>query len=99
MSNREALNHTMEIFEEVIGLQYLKAVHLNDSKGPCGCKLDRHENIGHGKIGLRGFKAIMNDPRFNKIPMVLETPETDYSQEISKLYSLVEKKKQDASST
>ena len=81
----------MERFEEVIGLKYLKAVHLNDSKGECGCSLDRHENIGHGKIGSKGFKALMNDDRFNGIPMILETPECDYSKEIKKLYSFVSK--------
>ena len=89
ITNTEALNHTMETFEKVIGLEYLKAVHLNDSKGGCGCHLDRHENIGHGKIGPKGFKALMNDNRFNNIPMILETPECDYRKEIKKLYSLV----------
>ena len=91
MSGKEALDHTMDLFNEVIGIQYLKAVHLNDSKGLCDCNLDRHENIGKGKIGIRGFKALMNDPRFNNIPMILETPETDYKKEIVKLYSLVQK--------
>ena len=91
ITNKETLDHTMETFENIVGLEYLKAVHLNDSKGNCGCNLDRHENIGHGKIGIKGFKALMNDDRFNDIPMILETPECDYSKEIQKLYSLVSK--------
>ena len=81
----------MNSFDQIVGLNYLKAFHLNDSKGECSCHLDRHENIGHGKIGIAGFKALMNDARFNNLPMILETPECDYQREITKLYSLVEK--------
>lgn len=75
-------------FVDVIGHNYLKAVHLNDSKGELGCHQDRHENIGKGKLGLATFKRIMNDPFFDNIPMILETPEGDYGKEISKLYGL-----------
>ena len=59
--------------------------------GPCGCHLDRHENIGKGKIGLEGFRRYMNDTRLDNIPFVLETPEGDYGKEIKKLYSLCKK--------
>ncbi|XP_064602224.1 apurinic-apyrimidinic endonuclease-like [Liolophura sinensis] len=79
----------MTEFENIIGLEYLKAVHLNDSKGDVGCHKDRHENIGKGKIGLEGFRRVMKDKRLNNIPMILETPLTiDDSEEIQLLYSL-----------
>ena len=61
-------------FERVIGLQRLAALHLNDSKTARGSRVDRHEHIGQGKIGLPAFRFIMRDQRFRKIPKVLETP-------------------------
>ncbi|MGH0164802.1 UNVERIFIED_CONTAM: hypothetical protein FKN15_071945 [Acipenser sinensis] len=64
----------LDEFDWTVGLQYLKAVHLNDSKGKLGCHLDRHENIGEGEIGLEGFRQIMNEPRLDNMPMILETP-------------------------
>lgn len=64
----------MKEFEEVIGIQYLRALHLNDSKTPRGSKRDLHANIGTGFLGLRGFHNIMNEPRFQDLPMILETP-------------------------
>ncbi|XP_041096131.1 probable endonuclease 4 isoform X3 [Polyodon spathula] len=81
----------LDEFDWTVGLQYLKAVHLNDSKGKLGCHLDRHENIGEGEIGLEGFRQIMNEPRLDNMPMILETPvrpDMDGSQEIQLLYSL-----------
>ena len=83
----------MNDFESIIGIEYLKGVHLNDSKGELGCHLDRHENIGKGKIGKKGFHLLMNDKRFKGIPMVLETPcqnDNTYAKEISLLYSMQE---------
>ena len=65
---------TIAKFDQVIGLQRLKAIHLNDSKRELGLRVDRHEIIGKGKIGLEGFRLIMNDPRFTNIPKVLEIP-------------------------
>jgi deoxyribonuclease IV len=61
-------------FDRVIGLEYLAAIHLNDSKMARGSRIDRHEHIGRGKIGLGAFRVIMRDRRFRKIPKVLETP-------------------------
>ncbi|KAJ5214928.1 DNA-(apurinic or apyrimidinic site) lyase 1 [Penicillium chermesinum] len=61
-------------FDEVIGLKYLRALHLNDSKTPFGSKRDLHANIGTGFLGLRAFHNVMNEPRFEDMPMVLETP-------------------------
>lgn len=89
LATEEGFEKMMKDFEAIIGLSYLKAVHLNDSKGKVGCHLDRHENIGQGSIGLDGFRRIMNDPRLDHLPMILETPlEDDYSAEIALLNGL-----------
>ncbi|MDQ3626395.1 MAG: deoxyribonuclease IV [Verrucomicrobiota bacterium] len=61
-------------FDRIIGLEHLAALHLNDSKTARGSRVDRHEHIGQGKIGLHAFRVIMRDRRFRKIPKVLETP-------------------------
>ncbi len=65
---------TFEQFGQVVGFERLKAFHLNDSKKPLGSRVDRHEHIGAGFIGLDGFRQIVNDSRFQSIPMLLETP-------------------------
>uniref|UniRef100_A0A183CBE1 AP_endonuc_2 domain-containing protein n=1 Tax=Globodera pallida TaxID=36090 RepID=A0A183CBE1_GLOPA len=70
----------MEEFDSMIGFDFLKAVHLNDSKGGCSSKVDRHENIGKGNLGTKAFERLMKDDRFNGIPMILETPEGKYPQ-------------------
>lgn len=62
-------------FDRIIGLNYIKAFHLNDSKKEFASKKDRHEHIGKGTIGLEPFRKLMNDTRFCKVPMILETPE------------------------
>lgn len=61
-------------FDDVVGLKYLRALHLNDSKAPRGSKRDLHANIGTGFLGLRAFHNVMNEKHFEDIPMVLETP-------------------------
>ncbi len=76
-------------FEEVVGFEYLKGMHLNDSKKELGSRVDRHDNLGAGTIGLELFKNIMNDSRFDGIPMVLETPNSDiWAQEIQLLKNM-----------
>ena len=70
----ETYEETFFLFDQIIGLQRLKFFHLNDSKRPLGSRVDRHEHIGKGQIGLQGFRLLMNDPRFQDHPMVLETP-------------------------
>ncbi len=65
---------TIAQFDQVIGLDKLYVIHLNDSRHPLGSRIDRHENIGQGQIGIDGFKFIMNDLRFRTIPKLLETP-------------------------
>ena len=73
-------------FDEVVGFEYLMGMHLNDSKKELGSRVDRHESLGMGTIGLELFKYIMNDSRFDEIPMVLETPNEDiWAEEIQLL--------------
>jgi deoxyribonuclease-4 len=81
---------TLREFARLLGLETLKAVHLNDAKKGLGSRLDRHEAIGEGCLGLETFRRIMNDPRFDGVPMVLETPgEIDaWKTEIALLRSL-----------
>lgn len=71
---REEYEKTISKFDEIVGLQHLKFFHLNDSKKDLGSRVDRHEHIGKGCIGLEGFRCLLNDPRFRQHPMVLETP-------------------------
>lgn len=83
-------------FDEVIGIEHLKAFHINDSVKGLGSHVDRHSNIGKGKIGIEAFRLIMNDPRFSDIPKVLETPKviSDMEQDqinLNLLRSLLEK--------
>ena len=68
---------TMAEFDRVIGLRRLKLFHVNDSKKPLGSRVDRHEHIGRGHLGLEPFRRLINDPRFQKTPMILETPKED----------------------
>lgn len=68
---------TIKAFDGIIGLDRLKAVHLNDSKGELGSRRDRHEHIGKGRIGLTGFRRLLKDPRMAGLPGLLETPKDD----------------------
>ena len=64
----------MQEFDRIVGLKKLEAFHLNDAKKDCGSRVDRHEHIGRGFLGLEPFRFLVNDPRFRKVPMILETP-------------------------
>lgn len=87
---REAYDATWSEFDKIIGFNYLKGMHLNDSKPDLGSHVDRHHSIGKGKIGLDAFRFIMNDERMDDIPLILETiDETIWKEEIELLYSLV----------
>ncbi len=70
----EGYEETFRLFEEIIGLDRLVMFHVNDSKRERGSRVDRHDHIGKGKIGTRGFRHLMNDSRFERIPKILETP-------------------------
>lgn len=77
---------TMKEFDDIIGLDLLKCLHMNDSKKELGSKVDRHEHIGKGFIGKEGFANIMNDKRITKIPKILETPKgKDMKEDIENL--------------
>ena len=71
---RVTYEDTLSKFDQIIGLERLKFFHINDSKRPLDSRVDRHEHIGKGEIGLKGFRLLLNDPRFRQHPMVLETP-------------------------
>ena len=82
----------MAEFDNIVGFEYLRGMHLNDSKPDLGSHVDRHHSIGKGKIGLEAFRYIMNDPRMDDIPLIRETiDETIWAEEIKLLYSLEEK--------
>jgi deoxyribonuclease IV len=68
---------TFQEFDRIVGLDRLKAFHLNDSKKPCGSRVDRHEHIGKGCLGIEPFRRLLNDPRFADLPMLLETPKLE----------------------
>ena len=74
LRTREDYGETWRQFNAVLGLDQLHCIHLNDSKGCLGCRLDRHEHIGKGQLGLQPFRFLLNDPRLRHLPMVLETP-------------------------
>nr|WP_320057790.1 deoxyribonuclease IV [uncultured Bacteroides sp.] len=76
-------------FEEIVGFKYLRGIHLNDSKKALGTRVDRHDSIGYGFIGNKFFEKVMKDPRFDNMPIILETPdETLWAKEISWLKSV-----------
>jgi deoxyribonuclease-4 len=91
LRTREAYEETMDAFERIVGSQYLMGMHINDSKPKLGSRVDRHASLGQGEIGWDAFKFIMNDPRMDDIPLVLETIDASiWAQEISALYALIE---------
>lgn len=73
---REGYDRTMDDLELHVGAEMVGAFHLNDSKKPLGSRVDRHEHIGEGEIGLAAFEMLLNDPRFRRVPKVIETPKT-----------------------
>lgn len=76
-------------FEQTVGFRYLRGMHLNDSKAEFSSRVDRHHSLGQGKLGLEVFRYIMNDPRFDNIPLILETIDnTLWADEIKLLYSM-----------
>lgn len=77
-------------FDKIVGFEYLKAMHINDSKPDLGSKVDRHDSLGLGKLGLEPFRMIMNDKRMDDIPLILETVNPDiWADEIKLLRSMI----------
>lgn len=84
LTTEQACQHTFAEFERIVGFQYLRGMHLNDAKSTLGSRVDRHHSLGQGNIGENVFRYIMNDPRFNNIPLILETINPDiWKQEIA----------------
>ncbi|MDD2799460.1 MAG: deoxyribonuclease IV [Bacteroidales bacterium] len=88
------LEHYDEVFDDfarIVGFEYLRGIHLNDSKKPLGSRVDRHDSIGKGLLNLDFFKRFMNDGRFNDMPIILETPdETIWGEEIAMLRAMID---------
>jgi deoxyribonuclease-4 len=77
IASPEGYDGTFKLFEHLIGVDRLKVFHLNDSKRPLGSRVDRHEHIGQGCVGLEAFRRLVNDRRFEGLPMLLETPKEE----------------------
>lgn len=75
--SEEGYHDTFRQFDRSVGLDRLQVFHLNDSKKPCGSRVDRHEHIGRGCLGLDPFRRLLHDPRFAALPMLLETPKLE----------------------
>ena len=87
----EGFTDTFRKFEEVIGFHYLRGIHLNDSKKELSTRVDRHDSVGKGVMGMELFRMLMQDSRFDNIPIILETPdESLWAEEIRLLYALTE---------
>lgn len=90
LSTIDGYADTWRRFDEIIGLKYLRGMHLNDTKKGLASKVDRHETLGNGVLGADFFSFLMNDPRMDNIPLILETPdESIWAQEITWLKSLI----------
>ena len=89
LGSDEGIARTFAQFKRLIGFERLAAIHMNDSKAALGSRVDRHEHIGKGKIGLNAFRYIMREPRFRNIPKVLETPKgRDMAEDVVNLATL-----------
>ena len=82
---KKELDGVLRVFDEVIGLSRLQAIHLNDSKNPCGSHKDRHEKLGMGELGADALQAVVQHPLLQDRPFILETPNNDagYAEEIA----------------
>ena len=89
LATDQGYHDTWQEFDRIVGFQYLRGMHLNDTKKGLASRVDRHETLGQGILGARCFELLMQDPRFDNIPLILETPNEDlWPQEIEWLYSL-----------
>ena len=86
LRTKEALDATFAEFDKVVGFGYLRGMHLNDAMRPLGSRIDRHSPLGDGEIGWECFRYIASDPRFDNIPLILETPDEErWATEIAQL--------------
>jgi deoxyribonuclease-4 len=87
MRTIDTCDRTFTEFDRIVGFKYLRGMHLNDSKPELGARVDRHHSLGEGKLGWEVFRYIMQDQRFNDIPLILETIDDSlWAEEISSLY-------------
>ena len=91
LRDQRSVKKTFDDFDKIIGLERLKLVHCNDSKVDLDSHVDRHENIGYGKIGTEGFEAIINEPRLKNLDFILETPPNKDRNDLGVLKRLREK--------
>lgn len=92
LRTKEEFNRTFSKLDEIVGWKYLKGIHLNDSKKEFGSRVDRHDNIGKGLLGMELYPLLMGDSRFDNMPIILETPdETLWAEEIKLLRAMEEK--------
>ena len=91
LKTEEGYRKTFEEFDAIVGAHYLKAIHLNDTKKEFGSRVDRHDSLGKGFLGIDFFKRFMNDPRFDNMPIIMETPDdTIWKEEIELLRSFIQ---------
>lgn len=91
LATAEGYEQTWADFDRIIGLKYLSAMHINDSKRELGSRIDRHESIGKGTLGIEFFERLMKDPRMDNIPLILETPDEEiWGEEVALLYNLAQ---------
>jgi deoxyribonuclease IV len=91
LTTPDGYDATLARFDAVVGVSFLKGLHLNDGKKSRGSRVDRHERLGKGTLGLETFRMIMTDPRFDNIPMILETPDPSrWAEEIRLLKGMIE---------
>ncbi len=90
LKSEEGYVNTWNEFDRVVGFDYLKGMHINDSKKEFGSRVDRHHSLGEGTLGIELFQRLMNDQRFNHMPLILETPNDEiWAEEIAMLRSFV----------
>ena len=90
LTTADAYERTMREFEQVVGLRYLAGAHLNDSKTALGSRVDRHESLGKGTMGWEPFRLLMNDPRFDDLPLITETVDQElWAEELTQLRALI----------
>lgn len=91
LADEEGYAKTWKEFDDIIGRDYLRALHLNDDLRKIGSRIDRHAEIGKGTLGLEFFKRLVNDPRFDNMPIILETPNPAiWPEEIKMLYKMID---------